>query len=358
MVIFMEKVIEKLQNSLNDDEAAIIKSDANRFYLTGFSSSDGIVLLTRKSAYFLIDFRYFEKAKREVKNFEVLLLTKTISQINDICKTQGIKTVFTECDKITLGEFSLYKKSFLADISSDNKIGEMLELLRSVKSAREIENIKKAQEITDKTFSYILEKIKSGKTEKEIALQMEFYLRGLGSEGISFDFIVVSGKNSSLPHGVPTDKKIENGDFVTMDFGAVIGGYRSDMTRTVAVGFVTDEQRKVYDTVLKAQEIAFENIKPDVICKDVDFCARDFINKSGYEGCFGHGLGHSVGIEIHENPSFNTRCETALKSGMVLTVEPGIYLENKFGVRIEDMVIINDNSFENITKSSKELLIL
>ena len=218
--------------------------------------------------------------------------------------------------------------------------------------------MQKAQEITDATFSYIINNIKAGRTEREVMLDMEFFMRKQACDGVAFDFVVVSGKNSSLPHGVPTDKVIENGDFVTMDFGATVGGYRSDMTRTVAVGFVTDEQRKVYDTVLKAQLAALPAIHAGVVCKDIDKIARDIIYSAGYEGAFGHGLGHSVGIEIHENPAFNTRCETILKSGTVMTVEPGIYLENKFGVRIEDMVYVTDDGCINLTKSDKNLIIL
>jgi Xaa-Pro aminopeptidase len=189
-------------------------------------------------------------------------------------------------------------------------------------------------------------------------LDMEFFMRKQGSEGVSFDFIVVSGKNSSLPHGVPTNKLIENGDFITMDFGAVVNGYRSDMTRTVAVGSVNDEQKRVYDTVLMAQKEALKAIAPEKVCKDIDAVARNIINNAGYEGCFGHGLGHSVGIEIHENPAFNTRCETVLQSGMIMTVEPGIYIENKFGVRIEDMVCVTEDGCVNLTKSTKDLIVL
>ena len=354
----MENRVMKIKDALEDNEAFLVRSNAGRFYMSGFNSSAGIVFITKKHSYFLIDFRYFEKAKRDVLHLDVILLENTFSQIDEICEREKVKTVYTECDRITLSDFSAYDKNLTAKLSSDNKIGNLLSEMREIKDETEIENIKKAQEITDKTFSYILDRIAVGRTEKEIALDMEFYIRHLGSEGVSFDFIAVSGKNSSLPHGVPTDKKIEKGDLLTMDFGAVCGGYRSDMTRTVAVGSVSDEQRQIYETVLKAQEIAFSGIKPGAVCKCIDKLARDYIDNSGYEGCFGHGLGHSVGIEIHENPSFNRRCETKLKSGMVLTVEPGIYIENKFGVRIEDMVVIEDVSFENITKSPKELIIL
>ena len=212
--------------------------------------------------------------------------------------------------------------------------------------------------MTDETFSYILGNISAGRTEREVMLDMEFFMRRLGSEGVSFDFIVVSGKNSSMPHGVPTDKKIETGDFITMDFGAVCGGYRSDMTRTVAVGKVSDKQKEVYDTVLKAQQAAIDFIKPGVVCKEVDRVARDIISEAGYGDCFGHGLGHSVGIEIHEPPACNTVCETVMEKGIIMTVEPGIYIENDFGVRIEDMVVVTDNGCEDLTKSKKELILV
>ena len=183
-------------------------------------------------------------------------------------------------------------------------------------------------------------------------------MRKNGSEGIAFDTIAISGKNTSLPHGVPTDKKIEKGDFFTMDFGAVSGGYCSDMTRTVAVGCVSERQKFVYDTVLNAQTESLKIIKEGAVCKDIDAVARNLIYNNGFEGCFGHGLGHSVGLEIHESPAFNTRDETVLKSGTVITVEPGIYLENEFGVRIEDMVLVTENGIINLTESPKELIIL
>ncbi len=212
--------------------------------------------------------------------------------------------------------------------------------------------------MSDETFQYILPRIEIGRSEKELALEMEFYIRKNGSDGIAFDFIVVSGENSSLPHGVPTDRKFQKGDFVTMDFGARVNGYCADMTRTVALGEVTDEQKSVYNTVLKAQEMALNKIKEGAVCKDIDAIAREFINKSGFENCFGHGLGHSLGIEIHESPACNTRDMTKLQVGNIMTVEPGIYLENKFGVRIEDTVLVTDNGYENFIKSPKELTIL
>lgn len=355
----MKKRMENLQNILQKGEAALISGYSNRFYLTGFSSSAGVVLLTDKKAFFLIDFRYFEKAKQVVKNAEVVLCTKLKKQAFEILNNEQITTLFVETDEVSVETFSAYKEAFSGiEVSLESKISKALTEQRAVKTQDEIKNIKAAQSITDKAFSYILERINIGKTEKQIALDLEFFARNNGSEGVAFDFIVVSGKNSSLPHGVPSDEPIEKGDFITMDFGAKVGGYCSDMTRTVAVGNISEEQRHVYNTVLKAQNLAFKKICAGAVCKDVDAAAREFINESGFEGCFGHGLGHSLGVDIHESPAFNTRDETVLKSGMILTVEPGVYLENKFGVRIEDMVLITDNGFENLTHSKKELIVL
>ena len=307
----------------------------------------------------LIDFRYFEKAKATVKHLEVILAVKTAEQMKEIFAKEEISLIYVETDRINLESYKgLCKALPNITVSKKAKLSNEILKLRSVKSLQEIESIKQAQSLTDKAFEHILDFIKSGKTEKEIMLEMEFFIRKIGSQGVAFDFIVVSGKKSSLPHGVPAEKKVENGDFITMDFGAVVSGYRSDMTRTVALGYADDEMREVYNTVLLAQTEALKAIKPNVKCKDIDKIARDIIANKGYGECFGHGLGHSVGLEIHESPSFNTRDNTLLKEGMVLTVEPGIYIEDKFGVRIEDMVYITDNSYENLTASPKELIIL
>lgn len=289
----------------------------------------------------------------------VILAEKLYYQITELLKKSGTKRIFIESDYVTLDRFEAIKDA-LKDftVCNDKKLSDKISLLRQIKSSEEIELIKKAQSITDKAFSHILNFIKKGKTEKEIALELEFFMRKNGSEGVAFNTIAVSGKNSSLPHGVPTDKPLENGDFLTMDFGARYNGYCSDMTRTVAIGGVSSEQEIVYETVLKAQLTALEFMGSGKICKEVDKIARDIINNAGFIGRFGHGLGHSVGLEIHENPACNTKDDTSLQTGMIMTVEPGIYLENKFGVRIEDMVVIIQNGVENLTSSPKELIIL
>ena len=354
----IEKRIKEVQSELGAKEALLVTDGNNRFYLTGFRSSAGTVLVLKEKAYFLIDFRYFEKAKNTVSALEVKLSNRTNDEIDELLKANSINKLYIETYTTAVSAEKSYKETFGIEISSDDKMDKLLEKMRSVKTSEELELIKIAQSYTDKTFSYILERIEAGRTEKEVMLDMEFYMRKLGSEGVSFDFIVVSGKNSSLPHGVPTDKMIEKGDFITMDFGAVAGGYRSDMTRTVAVGCVSDEQRLVYETVLKAQEEAIKNIRADKICSQIDKIARDIISEAGFGDNFGHGLGHSVGIEIHENPNFNMRCHEILLPGTVMTVEPGIYLENKFGVRIEDMVYVTEGGCINLTESPKNLIII
>ena len=354
----IEKRIKEIQSELGAKEALLVTDGNNRFYLTGFRSSAGTVLVLKEKAYFLIDFRYFEKAKNTVSALEVKLSNRTNDEIDELLKANNINKLYIETYTTAVSAEKSYSEAFGIEISSDDKMDKLLEKMRSIKTSEELELIKIAQSYTDKTFSYILERIETGRTEKEVMLDMEFYMRKLGSEGVSFDFIVVSGKNSSLPHGVPTDKMIEKGDFITMDFGAVAGGYRSDMTRTVAVGCVSDEQRLVYETVLKAQEEAIKNISAGKICSQIDKIARDIISEAGFGDNFGHGLGHSVGIEIHENPNFNMRCHEILLPGTVMTVEPGIYLENKFGVRIEDMVYVTENGCINLTESPKNLIII
>ncbi len=351
--------ILNLQQELKNDQAFWITSGSNRFYLTGFNSSAGSVLITKNEAIFFIDFRYFEKAKSTVKSCQVVLYDKGDKGIYEFCKQQNIKTIYIEASSVSLAHYKHLSDLFQdIVISKDNVLDVKLNDMRAVKSQDELNFIKQAQALTEETLEYILPRITVGRTEREVMLDMEFFMRGLGAAGVSFDFIVVSGQNSSLPHGVPTDKKIEKGDFVTMDFGAVVNGYCSDMTRTVAIGSVCDEQKTIYETTLKAQLAAIENIKAGAICGDIDKIARDIIYDAGYKGCFGHSLGHSVGIDVHESPNLSPNNQSVLRAGNVVTVEPGIYLENKFGVRIEDMVYVTQDGCINLTKSKKDLLIL
>ena len=351
--------IEKIRKALPENSAALITNEADCYYLSGFLRNEGMVLITKNSACLFVDFRYIEAAKAACKEITVRLTSSFLADVCTVLKGESINIVFIQSDYVTLAVKEKMQSAFDGiEVSTTLNIDKIIGDMRAVKSAEEISLIKSAQGITDRAFTYILSEIQPGKTEREIALDLEFFMRKEGSEGTAFDTICVSGKNSSKPHGVPSGKAIENGDFLTLDFGAIVGGYRSDMTRTVCIGKPTDKMVTVYNTVLKAQTEAIKAVKSGVVCKDIDKVARDIIDGAGFKGAFGHGLGHSVGIDIHENPSFNTRCEMLTKPGMVITVEPGIYLENEFGVRIEDMIIVTKNGCKDITKSQKQLVII
>ena len=355
----MSRVIEQIRALLPDGAAALIGSVPNRFYVTGFETSDGYVYVSRQQAVFLVDFRYVEKAREIVKSCRVELSVNAMKELEELCTADGIKALYVENEYVSMSGLKTLRQALPGvEIPEDTRLDERLRDARSVKDERELSLIRQAQKMTDETFTYILEHITPGRTEREIMLDMEFYMRRLGSEGVSFDFIVVSGKNSSLPHGVPTDKPVERGDFLTMDFGAVVEGYRSDMTRTVAVGEVSEEQRRVYETVKQAQQAAIEAVRPGLVCRDIDKVARDIIYGAGYEGCFGHGYGHSLGLLIHEAPNANMRNDKPMPAGAVVSAEPGIYLPDEFGVRIEDVTVITDTGCEILTKSPKKLIIL
>jgi Xaa-Pro aminopeptidase len=227
---------------------------------------------------------------------------------------------------------------------------------RQIKTEQELSLLRKAEEIGDLAFSHILKVLKPGITELEVAAELEYVMKKNGASGLSFDTIVASGLHSSMPHAVPTDKKLEKGDFVTMDFGCIYHGYCSDMTRTVVIGRASEEQRRIYETVLHAQLKAMEGLRPGMKCVEVDRIARDFISEAGYGTYFGHGLGHSVGLYIHESPALNTRDETVLQPGMIETIEPGIYIPGFGGVRIEDMGVVTEQGYRSFARSPKMLI--
>ena len=349
-------MFEYIRKNLPDASAALITSNASRRYLSGFEASDGYVLLTHSSAVFFADSRYIEAAEKQIKNMEVSLFAG-LSSIKERLEKESISCVLIETTAVTIDELKAYKKAFGIKISKSQVVSRALKTARMLKNEEEIKSLKMAQKITDAAFSHILKFIKAGVTEKKIALELEFFMRNMGSEGVSFETIVVSGSNGSLPHGVPSDRRIKSGDLITMDFGAVINGYHSDMTRTVAVGEISKEQREAYETVLKAQNAALKTIKAGEKCAEIDGIAREIINKN-YSGAFSHALGHSVGLEIHEEPNLSPKSKAVLKENMVLTVEPGIYLQGEFGIRIEDMVVVRKNGIENLTKSPKDLIVL
>ena len=342
------------------DAAALIMSEENICYFTSFHSSNGYLIVTGEKSYFFTDSRYIEAAQNKITTCDEILLLKSMKEeLVPFISSLGKKELMVEAERITLSRFTSLKEQFSSlTLNGNGELDKAISEIRTVKTREQVNTIIKAQRIAEKAFEHILSFIEIGRTEKEIALELEYFMLKNGADGLSFDTIAVSGKNSSMPHGVPTDKKIEKGDFITMDYGAVCDFYHSDMTRTVAVGEVTSKQAEVYETVLKAQEEAFRVMKAGMVCKDVDKAARDVIVNAGYGEYFGHGLGHGVGVEIHELPSLNPTSDAVLREGHIVTNEPGIYLPGEFGVRIEDMALITADGYENLTVCEKKLIVL
>jgi Xaa-Pro aminopeptidase len=317
------------------------------------------LLVSDDRSVFITDGRYIEAAEKQISNCEVVLLGKTYPQIAEVLKEMNCKQLLVESTKMTVSTYNSLKGVLKnISISTDSTLDTIINSIRSIKNEYEVECIVKAQRIAEKAFEHILKFIKVGVTEKEIQLELDFFMLRNGAEAVSFETIAVSGSNSSMPHGVPSNKKIEKGDFITLDFGAVVDGYHSDMTRTVAYGEVSSKQAEIYETVLAAQKKSLESLKAGVSCKAADAAARDIIENAGYGSFFGHGTGHGVGIEIHEQPRLSPKSDSILLAGDIVTVEPGIYLPGEFGVRIEDMAFITETGCENLTKSPKNLIIL
>ena len=358
----MRDKTEKLAGFLEKGEAALTVAPHERRYLTGFASSAGYVLTTSETAYFLTDFRYIEAAQRAIPDMECVCCDRPTERLRELLQHHHIRRLLVSAEHTSIKELADWQKSMkgLCEVAADRRYDDRMRLLRLVKSPGELDKIRQAQALTDQGYAHILDYIRPGRTERDIALELEFFIRRQGADGVAFDFIVVSGPNSSLPHGVPGGRAVEKGDFITMDFGAMVDGWHSDMTRTVAVGDVTEEQRRVYETVLQAQLAALGSLRAGLSCRAGDAAAREIIRQAGYGECFGHSTGHGVGVEIHEEPRLSPAApeEALLQPGSVVTVEPGIYLPEKFGVRIEDMAVITETGCENLTKSPKTLIIL
>ena len=348
--------IDKLRNLMKSKgiDGALLIGDYNRNYISGFTGDESFVILGLEKGVFVTDSRYIEQAKGEVEYLEAREYKGKIEDfLSNIIEELGIKKLGFEENIITYKTFINYKEKFQCEMIP---LDGMVEALREVKDSYEIECIKKAASIADRAFEKILQFIRPGESEKEVAVELEYWIKRYGGSGLSFPSIVASGERSSLPHGQPTDKVIRMGDFVTLDFGCVYNGYCSDMTRTLVMGNATEKMLHVYNTVLKAQEEALKAIKPGLTGADIDKIARDIISSEGYGSYFGHGLGHGVGREIHENPRVSPMGTTKLRPGMVITDEPGIYLPNEFGVRIEDLVLVTEDGFEVLSKSPKNLI--
>ncbi|AOT68166.1 M24 family metallopeptidase [Geosporobacter ferrireducens] len=351
----MEIRIAKLRKLLEEMklDSALIYKPENRRYMSGFTGTSGYVFITTDKAYFITDFRYVEQAAVQCKGYEILQHSseKTLYQI---LEGFPIQHMGFEGDFVTYQEYKELTEK-LPRIAFES-LGSTLEKLRIIKDDQEIALIEKAAKITDEAFSHICRYIKPGVTEWEIALELESFMKKKGASATSFDSIVASGKRSSLPHGVASDKMIETGDFVTLDFGCVYQGYCSDMTRTIVVGKASEKQREIYTIVLDAQLKALAFIKPGVTGIEVDRVARDIISAKGYGAYFGHGLGHGVGLEVHESPRLSPLGKDVLQPGMIVTDEPGIYLPDFGGVRIEDLVLVTETGHRTLSKSTKELI--
>ena len=341
-------------------DAVLLTCEANRFYASGFHSSgtDGVAIVTRNHNYYFTDSRYTEAAARHVRDAEIRETDREhpySALINEVTEKEHITRMGYEDEYMTAADFRRFSEKLHCELVPAT---ELLWTLRAVKDQAELECMIQAQRIAEKALADILGEIRPGITEKEIAALLLYKMLHYGAEDKSFDPIVVSGANGSLPHGVPSEKPIQAGEFVTMDFGCKFGGYCSDMTRTVAVGHVTEEMETFYNTVLKAQLAGFAAAKAGVTGAAVDGAARRVIADAGYGPYFGHSFGHSVGVEIHENPNATPSNSKPLPAGVVISAEPGIYLPGKLGVRIEDVIVITEQGCQNITLASKELLIL
>ena len=354
--------LDKLKGFIkNKDEALLITNEVNIGYFSGFFHSEGYLLVTGENSYLIVDFRYAEAAEKKSGGCKVVMYSRLSQDLLDILTKEGINSVSFEADSITVSRFDFFKK-FLAqrniDCFADQKLCKHIADIRIIKDSTELEKIQKAQNIAEKAYLEVLNYVKPGVTEKEISARLEYLMNIYGAECKSFDLITITGKKTSLPHGVPSDGMVKEGDFFTFDFGAVYEGYHSDTTRTIAVKYATDKMTEIYNIVLKAQLAALEKIKPGVKCSEVDKTARDIISEHGYGKFFGHATGHGVGLDIHEAPTVSPRGEITLKSGMVITDEPGIYLPNEFGVRIEDMLCVTDEGCKNFVSLPKELIIV
>lgn len=348
----MLKRIENLRKQMQsrEIEAVILTARVSHRYFTGFDNEDGALLITTNSAYAFEDFRYFEHAERALAGkYKVI---RSLNELGSILKENNIKKLGFEDLSVSVNEYNILKKDIEAELVP---IGNMVVSLREIKDEGEIEKINQAQIITDMAFEHILGILSTDITETDVSAELEYFMKKHGAEDKSFETISISAEKTSLPHGVPSNVKLKRG-FFTMDFGATVDGYHSDMTRTVCIGKADEEMKKLYNTVLDAQLKALEYLENGGRDgKQADKIARDIIDKD-YKGYFGHSLGHSVGLEIHEKPVMSPKSEAILVKGNIVTVEPGIYIPRKYGVRIEDMVAICEKGIENFTKSPKTLI--
>jgi Xaa-Pro aminopeptidase len=352
------KRTDKLRKSLLEKgiDALLVTSELNQRYLCGYPFTDGLLLITKTRSIMVTDFRYFEEAqKKAFDEFEIVMPDTRFAYITEALQNENVKILGYENETLSCADFKRYSERLAGFEFAP--IDSMLETIREIKDQDELEMMAKAQIIADAALAHLLSVIHPNMTEIDVALELEFQMRRGGAENVSFETIAVSGDASALPHGKPRNVKLQKG-FLTMDFGALYGGYCSDMTRTVSIGKADAERKRLYDTVLRAQLAGLASIKPGADCADCDKAARDIIDgTAGFEGCFGHSLGHGVGLYIHESPRLSKGGKgTVLVPGHVVTVEPGIYVFGKYGCRIEDMVAVTEDGYRNFASSPKELI--
>lgn len=355
----IEKRVSALRAALREKklDAALITKRENYLYMSGFTGSSAYLVITDTDAVLVTDFRYVEQASRQAPLYETVQYQGSLLvALNDVFKKKGINTLGFEEGDVSYERYAEYKEKLV--VKELQPLGGAVEKLRLRKDADEIGIIRQAVKIADDTFTHILGLIRPGVAEIELAAEMEFHMKKLGARGASFETIVASGHRASMPHGVASDKRIEPGDVITLDFGAVYKDYCSDMTRTVFLGQPGEELAKIYNIVLKAQIASREGAKAGLLGKEIDAIARDIISEQGYGKYFGHGLGHGVGLEIHEDPRLSPTGTVRMENGMVVTVEPGIYIPELGGVRIEDIIVIEDEKPVVLTQSSKDLLVI
>ncbi len=352
------KQVKNVQAKLNEYglDALLVTNMFNVRYLANFTGTTGLVVITKDKAYFVTDFRYTEQAKEQAQGFEILKNEGLIyEEVAKIIEQDDINVLGFEETNITYATFTKIDELINCELKP---VTGLVEKLREVKTEEEIDIIQEAVKITEKAYDYILGYIKPGVTEIEVANELDFYMRKLGATGVSFDTIVASGVRSALPHGVATDKVIEEGDMVTIDFGCQYKGYISDMTRTFAVGDPGEELKEIYDIVYQANKKVTEAAKAGMTGAELDAIARDYITEKGYGDAFGHTTGHGIGLEVHEGPSVSFRNDEPFVVNNVITNEPGIYISGLGGVRIEDDLVITEDGNYNLMSSSKELVIL
>lgn len=344
-------MLAKLNSCFEKSDGILITSPHNMQYFSGFSGGEGALFVTPQRAVLFTDSRYTEQAQNECKKAEVVETSNWKSAVCD--EAEGLKSLMFEDRHISAATYLHFAEKLTASLVPAE---ELLEDMRAVKTQAEIEVMAKAEAILCRTFEKMLDFIRPGITEKQLAAEIEYNMRAMGADGTSFETIAISGVRTSLPHGTPTDKVIEKGDFVTMDFGCRVNGYCSDMTRTVVVGKANPKQKEIYSIVKEAQATGLDAIKAGVGAKDADKLARDIIENAGYGENFGHSLGHGVGLLIHEKPTLSPRSQQVLEENMVVTCEPGIYIPGFGGVRIEDMVCVKNEGNLNLANATKELI--